>query len=92
MSAPVGMAAPGAAPVRRGHAGPPPGAPWAGGRAGRRPRALGVKASADREGCQNSFSPLRLTCPSRPTMMWSWTAMPSGLATSAISFVMRISA
>ena len=36
MSAPAGMAAPGAAPVRRGHAGPPPGAPWAGGRSGRR--------------------------------------------------------
>ena len=30
------VASPGAAPVRRGHAGPPPGAPWAGGRSGRR--------------------------------------------------------
>ncbi len=39
-----------------------------------------------------SLIPLKLACPSRPTMMWSWTAMPIAFATSTISLVMRMSA
>ena len=31
-----------------------------------------------------SRNPFRLACPSLPTMMWSWTSMPSGRATSTI--------
>jgi hypothetical protein len=41
---------------------------------------------------QMSFSPLRLACPSLPTMMWSCTAIPSGFATSIIACVISMSA
>ena len=40
----------------------------------------------------NQLSPLRLAWPSLPTMMWSCTAMPSGLATSMICCVIWMSA
>ena len=43
-------------------------------------------------GCQISFSPFRLAWPSLPTMMWSCTEMPSGLAISTIDCVIWMSA
>ena len=43
-------------------------------------------------GRQISFSPFKLAWPSLPTMMWSCTEMPSGLATSTIACVIWMSA
>jgi len=34
-----------------------------------------------------SFNPFKLACPSLPTMMWSCTEIPSGLATEMICCV-----
>ena len=42
--------------------------------------------------CQINFNPLKLVWPSLPTMMWSCTEMPSGLATSMIACVIWMSA
>jgi hypothetical protein len=42
--------------------------------------------------CQINLSPFQLACPSRPTMMWSCNAIPSGFATAMICCVMRTSA
>jgi hypothetical protein len=41
---------------------------------------------------QTSLSPFKLVCPLLPTMMWSCTAIPSGVAISMIAFVISISA
>src|SRR5437016_2342703 len=39
-----------------------------------------------------SFIPFKLACPFLPTMMWSCTEMPSGLAMLTIAFVIWMSA
>jgi hypothetical protein len=39
-----------------------------------------------------NFIAFRLACPSLPTMRWSCTAIPSGLAISTIAFVISMSA
>ncbi len=41
---------------------------------------------------QISFIPFKLACPFLPTMMWSCTEIPSGVAMSMIARVMWISA
>ena len=41
---------------------------------------------------QISRSPFKLACPFLPTMMWSCTEMPSGVAMSTIALVIRMSA
>jgi hypothetical protein len=41
---------------------------------------------------QISRIPFRLACPLLPTMMWSWTEIPSGAAMSMMAFVIWISA
>ena len=60
---------------------------------GRNPHGQGaIRAalSAGRVG-QISRRPFRLAWPSRPTMMWSWTATPSGWATAMMSSVILTS-
>jgi hypothetical protein len=43
------------------------------------------------DGDQINFIPRSDACPSRPTMMWSWTARPNVLATAMISSVILMS-
>src|SRR4029077_15388860 len=47
-----------------------------------------MRATSD----QISFNPLKLACPSLPTMMWSCTAMPKGRAASTIMRVISMPA
>ena len=57
---------------------------WGGYRAPQRPGQCIIGHSRPTSGApstaQISFRPLKLAWPWRPTMMWSWMAMPSGLA------------
>ena len=56
---------------------------------------LEVDSGSANEHLTNTYinlSPFRLACPCLPTMMWSCTEIPSGLAMSTIALVMSMSA
>jgi hypothetical protein len=47
---------------------------------------------ASRLGVKGRRIPFKLACPFLPTMMWSWTEMPSGVAIWTYALVIWISA